>query len=145
MSRPTREAIFLALFAKMQTISGIVMSSRRLQNVQDMDPVSLPAGFQLQGKQSIKYKGSVPAANDWYASWIFYGYSADPSIAPSTSLNNIIDAACTILQPPVENNRQTLGGLVEYAAVEGDIEIFEGVLGDRAVAILPIRIILAGF
>jgi hypothetical protein len=145
MSRATREQVFSALFAQLQTVPGLVTCSRRLQNAQDMNKEDMPAAFQLQGKQTIAYKGSVPAANDMTATWALYGISDDPDVAPSTVLNNLVDAACAAIAPPPYTDKQTLGGLVEYAAIDGDIEIFEGLLGDRSIALIPIRIILAGF
>lgn len=81
------------------------------------------------------------------AAWVLYNYSDDPNVAPSTGLNVLVDAALAALTPtpqyPMAKN--TLGGLVEYAAVVGSIEIYEGVLGNFAVAIIPIKINLAGF
>ena len=38
------------------------------------------------------------------------------------------------------NNKQTLGGLVAHAWIDGVIETDEGVLGDQAVAIIPVVI-----
>lgn len=143
--RATREQVFSALFALLQGVPGLNTVSRRLQNVQDMQPESLPAAFQLQGKQALTFKGSVPTVADMTATWAIYGYSADPGVAPSTVLNGLIDAACAAIAPGMPFDKQSLGGLVEYAAIDGEIEIFEGVLGDRAVALIPIRIVLPGF
>lgn len=143
--RPSRESIFSALFAQLQTIPGLQTVSRRLQNVQDMAPESMPAAFQIQGAQEMKFKGDVPAVGDWSASWILYASATDTTQAPSTQLNALVDAALAVLVPKPYADRQTLGGLVEYAAVDGKIDIFEGVLGDRAVAVIPIRLIVAGF
>lgn len=143
--KATREQVFGALFDVLKTVPGLVTASRRLKNVQDMQPEELPAAFQLQGKQELVYKGSVPTVADMTATWALYGYSSDPDVAPSTVLNNLIDAACAALAPPAYTDKQTLGGLVEYAAIDGDIEIYEGILADKAVALLPIRLLLAGF
>ena len=143
--KATREQVFGALFGVLQTVPGIVTVSRRLQNVQDMQPEELPAAFQLQGKQALEYKGAVPTVADMTATWALYGYSGDPAVPPSTVLNNLIDAACAALAPPAYTDKQTLGGLVEYAAIDGDIEVYEGILADKAVALLPIRLLLAGF
>lgn len=145
MSRATREQVYAALFAKLQAVPGLVTVSRRLKNVQDVQPEEFPAAFQLQERQSLKYQGSVPTRATLRASWLFYAYSSDPSVAPSTALNNLVDAACSILEPGSTQQPNTLGGLVEYTAIAGDIEVFEGVLGDRAIAIVPVEIILAGF
>ena len=144
MSKPTREAVFAALFAKLAGITALKTSSRTLKSIQDMNLEELPAAFQTQGKQVLLFKGSTPTLNDWTASWIFYASSND-AVCASTVLNDLVDAACSILSPPTGNNRQTLGGIVEYATIVGDIEIFEGLLGDKAIAIIPIKIVLGGF
>jgi hypothetical protein len=145
MSRATREQVYSALFAKLQGISGLTTVSRRLANIQDVQPENFPAAYQIQEKQSAKYQGSVPTRTVLRASWLFYSYDSDPNGAPSIGLNNLVDQACAALAPPSVMQKNTLGGLVEYAAIDGDIEIFEGVLGDRAIAIVPIEIVLAGF
>lgn len=145
MSRASREAVFAALFAKLQGLPGAVTVSRRLRNVQDVQPEEFPAAFQLQGQQDARYTGNTPATYTWKADWLLYVHDADPDSAPSTQLNTLIDAACALLDPPPGQNKQTLGGLVEYAAIDGAVQVFEGVLGDRAVAVLPITIVLPGF
>ena len=145
MSRASRESIYAALFAQLQSMSGLATSSRRLKNIQDMQPEELPAAFQVQEKQPVKYTGSTPAKLTLRASWLLYAYSGDVTVAPSTVLNNLLDQADALLTPKNPGLRNTLGGLVEYAAISGDIDIFEGVLGDRCLAIVPIEIVLAGF
>lgn len=142
----SRESVYSALFAILQGAYAWQTVSRRLQNVQDMQPEQLPAAFQLQGPQKLTYQGDVPTVGEWQAQWLLYAYSADTRVAPSTQLNAMVDAALAALNPsagPVQRN--TLGGKVEYAAAEGDVEIFEGVLGDRAIAVIPIRIQVPGF
>lgn len=145
MSRPTREAVYAALFAKLQTLPGLVTVSRRLQNVQDVQPESFPAAFQLQGEQQSKFSGNTPTVFTWKADWLLYVHDDDPDSAPSIQLNQLIEAASALLNPSPATNRQTLGGLVEYCAIDGNIQVFEGVLGNRAVAVLPITIVLPGF
>lgn len=145
MTRATREAVYAALFAKLQSLPGVVTVSRRLRNVQDVQPEEFPAAFQLQGQQDASYQGNTPAKFMWRADWLLYVHVEDPASAPSTQLNTLIDAASALLNPPPGSNKQTLGGLVEYCAIDGAIQVFEGVLGDRAVAVLPITIVLPGF
>lgn len=145
MSRATRETVYAALYAKLATLPGLVTVSRRLQNVQDVAAENFPAAFQLQGEQQTTYSGSTPSIFKWKADWLLYAYSADPAVAPSTALNTMIDAACALLNSDPGQPRQSLGGLVEYCAVDGNIQVFEGVLGDRAVAVIPITILLPGF
>ncbi len=145
MSRATREQIYSALFALLEALPGVTTASRRLKNIQDLPPEDFPAVYQLQDKQTTKYTGTVPTRTTLRASWLLYANSSDVTVAPSTALNNLVDAACAVLAPIGVTQKNTLGGLVEYAGISGDIEIFEGVLGDRAIAIVPIEIILPGF
>lgn len=146
MSHASRESIHAALFAALQSVPGLITVSRTLENVQDMAAEMLPAAFQLQGKQVVTYRGSVPAIVEMQATWIFYAYSPDPNIPSSGALNNLIDAACAAIAPPAAANASnTLGGLVQYVGIAGDIEVFEGVLGSKAVAILPLRMLFPGF
>lgn len=145
MSRPSRESIYAALFALLQGIPGLTTVSRRLVNAQDVQPESFPAAYQVQEKQSAKYQGVMATKATLRASWLFYVYDSDPAGVLSTQLNQFVDAACAALAAQPPTGRNTLGGLVEYVAISGDIEIFEGVLGDRAIAIVPIEIVLPGF
>lgn len=146
MSRASRESVFSALFAVLQGAYAWQTCSRRLQNVQDIAKENFPAAFQLQGNQSMEYQGVTPTVGTWEASWLLYSYSDDPTVAPSTGLNTMVDAVLGALAP--ENGpivRNTLGGLVEFAAAKGNIEIFEGVLDNRAIAVIPVRILIPGF
>lgn len=147
MNRASRETIFAALFSALQGAYAWQTCSRRLQNIQDVAPESFPAAFQIQGQEAITYQGDVPAYGEWQADWLLYAYNDDPTVAPSTQLNSMIDAALTALTPtPGPTVRNTLGGLVEFAAVKGNIEVFEGFLdGNRALAIIPIRVLVPGF
>jgi hypothetical protein len=146
MSRATREQVFAALFDQLKTLPGLATCDRRLKSIQDIPDEGFPAAYQMQGNQKLTYEGTTPPLNTWPASWILCVREPDQSQPPSTKLNQIIDAACAVIQPqPAALTKNTLGGLVEYVAIEGDIEIFEGVLGDRALAILPLKIVLGGF
>lgn len=142
----SRESVYAALFAILQGAYAWQTVSRRLQNLQDLQPEAFPAAYQLQGNQKLTYQGGTPTVGEWQAQWLLYAYSADTTVPPSTQLNAMVDAVLAALKPnPGPLQRNTLGGLVEYAAAEGDIEIFEGVLGDRAIAVIPIRILVPGF
>jgi len=145
VSRATREAVYAALFAQLATLPSIVTVSRRLQNAQDMQPEGFPAAFQLQGEQAVKYAGNTPSIYTFKADWLLYTHNSDPTVTPTTQLNALIDAATALLTPSPAAPRQTLGGLVEYCAIDGNIQVFEGILGDRSIAILPISILLPGF
>lgn len=143
------EPIFAALYGLLSALqpSTFTTVSRRLANVQDLAAEAFPAAYQVQGEQVINKKATnVPPVYDLRASWILYAFDSDPSSAPSIGLNALVDACRGALIPsPPSSNQNTLGGLVTQVAIDGTIEIFEGILGDRAVAIIPIHIIAPGF
>lgn len=145
MSRATREAVFAALFAELKTLPGLMTVSRRLVSIDDVPDENFPAAYQMQGNQKLEFQGATPTLNAWSASWLLYVRQPDQTEPPSALLNPLIDAACALLAPAAAFSKNTLGGLVEYVAIDGDIEVFEGVLGDRALAILPLKIVLGGF
>ena len=154
MSATSREAVYAALFALLNGLATggsplLKDCSRRLKDISDDSfPANLPAAYQVQDDQAFAKKStSLPPVMEWKAHWFLYGYSVDPGIAPSTVLNALIDATVgpSGVLTPVGQDSQTLGGLVTDAAVSGDIKVFEGLLGDRCVAIIPIRILVPGF
>lgn len=144
-NRASIESVYAALFNLLSGITDLQTMDRRLRNIQDVDAQDMPAIFQTQGKQKNVYKGTVPIVQSLEANWILYTNEQDVTAPPSTRINNLIDEARAVLAPAPGFKTQTLGGLVEYAAISGDIEVFEGVLGDKAVAIIPITLVLPGF
>ncbi len=122
-----------------------VTVSRRLEMVDEMSPSALPAAFQMQGKQSIKKEINKPPVYVLNADWFLYAYQPNTALPPSTMLNTMVDLATAQLVPPAGVGKFTLGGLVEDCAINGEIELYEGLLGDRAVAIIPIRILVPGW
>lgn len=77
--------------------------------------------------------------------WIVVVAQTDKTQPMTPTLNPILDAITAALAPAPAMSRQTLGGLVEYAAIDGNIDISEGVMGDRTVAFIPIKVIVPGF
>lgn len=73
-----------------------------------------------------------------------YIYVKTDGESPSSLLNPLLDAVEQALQPqhPDINQWQTLGGLATHCWIEGTIETDEGTLGDQAVAIIPINILV---
>ena len=146
MSRATFEQVYAALFALSTSVPGLTTTSRRLKNAQDVAPADSPALYQVQGQQKALYKPNDPGIIwDITATWIIVVIDNDPTQPITPVLNPIMDAITAALAPLPSQPRNTLGGLVESCAIEGSVEIYEGVLGDRAIAVVPIRLLLAGF
>lgn len=140
-----REAIYSALFAKVQSIQGLVTISRKLAHWSDVPPSQQPALFCVQGNQSaIPGDPARGLPTKWTLSVDVYVYArTDGGQVPGTVMNPILDAIETALKPDNPMTRtQTLGGLVEHCWIEGDVQTDEGALGDQAVSIVPVRILV---
>lgn len=142
-----REAIYAALFAKLSASTSFKTSSRRLMHWADVPAVEQPALFTSQKNETAAPASAVPGQPTlWTLSVDVYVYAntaGDTSKSPAEILNPLLDAvtACLAIDNVIKN-KCTLGGLVEHAWIEGTIETDEGVLGDQAVAIIPISILV---
>ena len=136
-----REPIYAALFAKFANIPGVVTVGRKLRHWADVNPIEQPALFQAQKSETaIRSTGLNPK---WQLELTLYLYvNTSGDVSPTVTLNRIMDAVLTALQP-LPGLMQTLGGLVHDCRVEGRIETDEGVMGDQAVALIPVFIITA--
>lgn len=137
-----REAIYSALFALVASAPGLVTTSRKLLHWNDVPPTARPALFQSQkGEMAIQTTG-IPTK--WLLTVDLYLYvSTQGADNPGSVLNPIIDSIAAKLDQPFPGQSQTLGGLVQYARIEGRIETDEGTLGNDAVAIIPVSILTA--
>ena len=136
-----REPIYVALFALLQGIPGVVTVSRKLKHWNDVPAEAQPALFQAQ--RSEVHQVVTGAPNKALLTLDLYVYvrtTGDDS--PSTKLNNVLDGIFTALAPSPINGRTNLGiAGVEWVKIEGTIETDEGTLGDQAVAIVPVHIL----
>lgn len=139
----SREEIFNALFNKVAAATTFKTSSRRLKHWNDVPAVEMPAIFQLETPQVYERQGrGLPAKKYFNAELFIYVYCPNSSDIPSTQINNALDAIETVLAPDPATGLQSLGGLVMDCWIKGTIEIYEGLLGDKAVVILPIEILV---
>jgi hypothetical protein len=96
----------------------------------------------VQKGESVERRHGLPPRRQLSVELYLYAASGDPHIAPSSLLNPLLDAVETALAPDPGSDTQTLGGLAEHCWIGGRIETDEGALGDQAVAILPVEILL---
>jgi hypothetical protein len=70
-------------------------------------------------------------------------HSSDPYAAPASILNPLLDSLEQALAPSPASGIQNLGlpDMVQHAYIAGKIETDEGVLGDQAIAIVPVEIL----
>ncbi len=139
-----REPIYAALFGLVEQAADFAVVDRRLRHWSDVAPAEQPALFMAQKSElaSVKTLGAPTVwtlAVDLYV----YAHSSDPYLAPATVLNPLLDAVEAALAPSATTGIQDLGlpAQVQHAYISGKIETDEGVLGDQAVAIVPIEVL----
>lgn len=135
-----RESIYSALFDKVKTIAGLKTASRKLLHWNDVPINEQPALFQIQISETPTQEKGFPTV--WELNVKFYLYVNSQTGYPSLLLNQYIDKIEEALKPNSQGF-QELGGLVSHCWISGGIETDEGVLGDQAVAIIPINIKIA--
>lgn len=143
------ETIMQALFAKLTALKNagqLVTVSRRLEHINDFAIGNMPAAFQHQTEIDVMAaKSGGGPKNRIVVDWYVYVGGVDGA-AHSPDLNPLITALCQSIKPlPGDGTHHTLGGLVDNVYVDGKIEIYEGVLADRAVAIIPLTILVPGY
>jgi hypothetical protein len=137
-----REDIYAALFAQIAAAPGLVTASRRLRHWSDVASSDLPALFLAQGKQMVGPPAAIGLPTRWILEATVYLYvGTQGAVAPGTGLNPIVDAITGMFDPNGAAIPQTLGGLVEWARIEGTIETSEGMLGDVEVCMVPVRML----
>jgi hypothetical protein len=141
-----REAIYAALWALAAEAANFATASRRLRHWSDVGPAEQPALFisEKGGIAKIKALGA-PVVWTLYADLYLYAHAADPYLPPATILNALLDAIEAALAPAPVTGIQDLGlpGMVQHAYISGRIETDEGILGDQAIAIVPVEVLAA--
>jgi hypothetical protein len=139
-----REPIYAALFGLIESAADFAVVDRRLRHWSDVAPAEQPALFMAQKTELASVK-TLGAPTVWTLSVDFYVYahSSDPYLAPATVLNPLLDAVEAALAPSATTGLQDLGlpAMVQHVYISGKIETDEGVLGDQAVAIVPVEIL----
>mgnify|MGYP000382041799 CR=1 FL=1 len=137
-----RETVYNALFDRLKTIEGLRTSSRTLKHWTDVPAAQQPALFVSHKSESTdpRPNGAPPKKTLMLD---VYVYVKTQNQTPSTALNRLLQAVDEALKPdtPPQMGLCTLGGLVAHCWIEGTTETDEGVLGDQAVAIIPIHIL----
>jgi hypothetical protein len=139
-----RELIYAALFGLIESAADFAVVNRRLRHWSDVAPAEQPALFMAQ-KTELASVRTLGAPTVWTLSvdLYIYAHSSDPYLAPATVLNPLLDAVEAALAPSATTGLQDLGlpAMVQHAYISGKVETDEGVLGDQAVAIVPVEIL----
>lgn len=137
-----REEIYDALYAKLAALKPTIFTSvsRRLKHIEECQPAEFPCAYQVQDGEQPNARPQLPTIWVLNVEWWLYSFEPNPNNAPSTKLNALLDAVDGLLDPEIPLKLQTLSGRVYHACINGQVEIIEGVLGDRGMAIVPIKI-----
>lgn len=139
-----REAIYDALWELGTSAARFATANRRLRHWADVAPAEQPALFLSEkGGQAAVKKLGTPIVWTLYAEFYLYAHSSDPDLAPATILNPLLDALEAALAPSPTTGIQNLGlpQMVQHAYITGKVQTDEGVLGDQAIAIVPVEIL----
>ena len=139
-----REAIYAALWTLGAGASSFASANRRLRHWTDVAPAEQPALFMSEkGGHAVTKAQASPITWTLYADFYIYVHSTDPYLAPAMMLNPLLDALEAALAPSPATGIQNLGlpAMVQHAYIAGKIETDEGVLGDQAIAIVPVEIL----
>jgi hypothetical protein len=139
-----RETIYAALWALGAGSARFTSANRRLRHWADVAPPEQPALFMSEkgGHAAIKRLGA-PIVWTLHAEFYVYVHSSDSYLAPGTILNPLLDALEAALAPSPTTGIQNLGlpEMVQHAYIAGKIETDEGVLGNQAIAIIPVEVL----
>ncbi len=133
----SREPIYAALFALVSAAAPFVTASRRVRLLNEVQPSQLPALFMQQMGENALANRFAPGKYTLRVDLALYAQSTDANASAAPQLNALVDA----VEAAITAQPQTLGGLASHCSVAGDIVYFEGTLGTRAGAIVPVEIV----
>lgn len=138
-----RETLYAGLFARLVAATGVITASRRLLHWSEVSASVMPALFLAQKTEVPEHITGLPPRWTLTADVYLYVSESDPALAPAPLLNGLLDVVEACLAPDPISNVQTLGGLCSHCRIAGPVTTDEGTLGDIAVAIVPLEIVLA--
>lgn len=139
-----RETIYNALLGRAESISPypFKLVSRQPQPWTNLDAGNLPALFQWERgeteKQTTYGLGRWTAKVAWM---VLFQPSQNASDVVASRMNPVLDALEASLLADVPGQKQTLGGLVENAWIDGEVIKELGVLSTIAALVIPITVI----
>jgi hypothetical protein len=146
-----REAVATALFnllaaTQISSQPAFKTTSRRAKVWSNTNNADQPAMYLIHtGEQVLQNQiFGVPKYLLHFEVVIYARADANPAIAPDTQINSLLDAIDAQMQtttPPGE--RQTLGGLVYHAWIEGEILIDTGILDQQVAIMVPVKVRIA--
>jgi hypothetical protein len=142
-----REPIYAALFDLVwedAIFKNPRDSARILRHWADVPKEERPALFLTQGRETVVKTAANGFPTVWMLEATIYVYvTRGDHLTPGAVINPILDAISAKLEANARGLPQMLGGLVQWARIEGTIETSEGTLGEDEVALIPVRMLTA--
>jgi hypothetical protein len=141
-----RKAALDAFFDIVRNVDGIVTASRKLKLWSNVPREERPALFMTTHSERYVRKGEgIPAKVTISGMLFLYTWTdvRNPNIVPADQQDALLDAIHKALQPKFPYQEQTLGGLVQHAWIEDEIQKDPGDIDDNGdgVAIIPFNIL----
>ena len=123
--------------------TSFVSISRRLKLWADVPKSLRPAMFITEHREQQAYQNeALQAKTTLNVDLFIYIDASDMNAVPAISLNVIMDAIEAALAPaPMDNNRQTLGGMVSHCRIDGQVMKDPGDLDGDALLWVPLKIL----
>jgi hypothetical protein len=155
-----REACFAALFQRLQAVPGFKFTSRVFQSWDDTMPPQCPAMFMVKDfERTVAAAQGMPPLFVLTARVVMYARNDEGRLVPpSTQLNDLLDgidaaikrtpeegpvAGANFLNNPPGTWGTSLGGLCYTCQRQGEVMIFEGIIGSDAQAVVKIDILIS--
>lgn len=146
----SRESVWAAVFSAWSTpllASGaLATASRVVRHFSEVDRALMPAAYQLEKGEQWKRVRGMPPAIQMRGEILVYAVSAqnDDSNPQSTPINNILDSLQNSLGDVSPDNNNTLAQTpgVQHIWIEDGVQIFEGILVNTSIAIVPVHILV---
>ena len=141
-----REQIYSRLWTIAENAAQFTTKSRRLTHWADVPAVQMPALYMSEKGGTAETRGNAfnaPVVHILKADFYIYVHSSDPYRSPAEVLNPLIDSIELALAPNPVTGVQQLGlpGMVSHVRIQGQVLTDEGVLGDKAIAVVPVEIL----
>lgn len=146
-----REAIYAKVFTFFSGLTtggspAFKTATRRMDTWDRVQAEDQPALLMSQRSEVAGFRKGLPIK--WTLDldlflYVHTGALQDSTVVPSSILNPLLDLIEHAMQAddPMDD-LCTLGGLVERCSYSGSIQVLEGTLGNEAVAVIPIQIVV---
>lgn len=153
---PTREEVFVALFARVAEVTwgdpgrprSFKTTSRRVKLFSDVPKAQQPACYQSEHNEVSSQVSRMPYRRTWEAQWIIYHANGGSAKEIPTIENNLIlDAVEKVLAPKPSDpgfldERNTLDGLVYHCFIDGTIFKDPGDIDNQGMLVVPIKLLV---